>query len=238
MNNIIIRIQLLMLAVAFFYTSACAQSGNSLKVISTVTGYKEQIRADSNRKLIDLKRNIPSLLFDLRYCTSQNFTQQRLYPEKLTTTYLCGPAALALKAVCAAAADSGWQVKIFDAYRPYAVTQLMWFVVPDERYAANPAKGSGHNRGIAVDLTLVDRRTGKDLDMGTGFDNFSDTAHHDFRQLPDAVLANRLRLRRLMESHGFKALETEWWHYSWPNDGRFEVLDLSFRQVNKLSRLQ
>lgn len=114
----------------------------------------------------------------------------------------------------------------------------MWSIVPDERYAANPAKGSGHNRGLAVDLTLVDRRSGQELDLGTGFDNFSDTAHHDFRQLPEPVLLNRLRLRRLMEAHGFKALETEWWHYSWPNDGRYEVLDLSFRQVRKLSQLQ
>lgn len=238
MNNIIIRIQLLTLGMAFFYLPVCGQSGTTLKLISTDAAYKEQVRSDSTRKLTDLKKHIPSLVFDLRYSTTRNFTLQRLYPEKLKTTYLCAPAAHALKAVCEAAADSCWQVKIFDAYRPYAVTQLMWSIVPDERYAANPAKGSGHNRGLAVDLTLVDRRTGQELDLGTGFDNFSDTAHHDFRQLPEVVLLNRLRLRRLMEAHGFKALETEWWHYSWPNDGRYELLDLSFRQVRKLSQLQ
>lgn len=238
MNNIIIRIHLLMLSMTFFYTPAAAQTEPPLQVIHSTTAYMRLVTTDSSRRLINLKTLIPSLLFDLRYRTVNNFTRHRLYPENITTTYLCGPAARALQEVCAAAADSGWRVNIFDAYRPYAVTRLMWSIVPDERYAANPAKGSGHNRGIAVDLTLVDRRTGKALEMGTGFDNFSDTAHHDFNQLPEAVLVNRLRLRRLMETHGFKALETEWWHYSWPNDGRFEVLDLSFRQVQKISRHQ
>lgn len=238
MNNIIIRIQLLTLSLLIFCSSGSGQFPDSLRIVQSAKTYQQAIKTDRSRQLIDLKRQIPSLQFDLRYSTANNFTHQLLYPKSLGTSYLCRTAADALQTVCAEAADSGWQIRIFDAYRPYAVTRLMWSIVPDERYAANPAKGSGHNRGIAVDLTLVDARTGTPLDMGTGFDNFTDSAHHDFRQLPQSVLRNRLRLRHLMESHGFKALETEWWHYSWPNDGRYEVMDLDFGQVKKLSRRQ
>ncbi|RYY97935.1 MAG: peptidase M15 [Chitinophagaceae bacterium] len=121
--------------------------------------------------------------------------------------------------------------KIWDAYRPHAATRLMWELVHDERYVANPAKGSGHNRGLAVDLTLMDSRTGRELDMGTGFDNFTDTAHADYSNLPPAVLANRLKLRRAMEAEGFTVLATEWWHFYWPNDRNYEVMDLGFGAI-------
>ncbi len=106
-------------------------------------------------------------------------------------------------------------------------------MIRDERYVANPVKGSGHNRGIAVDLTLVDKLTGAELPMGTGFDNFTDTAHHSFTDLPKDVLANRLMLKNVMERHGFRALETEWWHYYLPDAGRYELLDLTFKQLQR-----
>jgi D-alanyl-D-alanine dipeptidase len=105
----------------------------------------------------------------------------------------------------------------------------MWELVHDERYVANPANGSGHNRGISVDLTIVDLVSGRELDMGTGFDNFTDSAHHSFASLPASVLRNRRLLKATMEKYGFKALETEWWHYSWPNDHRYDVLDIGFK---------
>ncbi|MEO8404300.1 MAG: M15 family metallopeptidase, partial [Chitinophagaceae bacterium] len=104
-------------------------------------------------------------------------------------------------------------------------------LVKDERYVANPAKGSGHNRGIAVDLTIIDLKTGKELDMGTGFDNFTDSAHQSFQLLPEKVLANRKLLRSVMEKYGFKVLETEWWHYYLADGAKFEVLDISFRNL-------
>jgi D-alanyl-D-alanine dipeptidase len=106
--------------------------------------------------------------------------------------------------------------------------------VKDDRYAADPKKGSGHNRGIAVDLTLIDLDTKKELDMGTGFDNFSDTAHHSFKKLPTDVLLGRIVLKLAMENHGFKALDTEWWHYYFVNGKDFELLDINFEQLTKL----
>jgi D-alanyl-D-alanine dipeptidase len=124
--------------------------------------------------------------------------------------------------------QSGLGLKIFDAYRPYSVTEKMWEPVQDDRYAADPKKGSGHNRGVAVDLTIINLKNNEALDMGTGFDNFSDTAHHAFTNLPEDVLQNRLLLKNIMEQHGFKALDTEWWHYSLPNAKEFELMNISF----------
>ena len=104
-------------------------------------------------------------------------------------------------------------------------------------YAEGPEllpTGSGHNRGIAVDLTIINLSTKKEFDMGTGFDNFSDTAHHAFTQLPSAVLQNRQLLKKIMEDHGFKALDTEWWHYYLPNSRQYELLDIPFARLKKM----
>jgi D-alanyl-D-alanine dipeptidase len=111
----------------------------------------------------------------------------------------------------------------------------MWEIVPDERYAANPAKGSGHNRGIAVDVTLVNLLTGKELAMPTDFDDFSEKAHHDYMHLDSTIIANRKILRDVMEQHGFVALQTEWWHYSLPDPKKYQLMDLDFDQLRRLT---
>jgi D-alanyl-D-alanine dipeptidase len=89
---------------------------------------------------------------------------------------------------------------------------------------------------LAVDLTLIELESGKEIDMGTGFDNFTDTAHHSFQQLSAPVLNNRDRLKRLMEEFGFRPVETEWWHYNWPDDHSYELLDLSFKDLLRFHR--
>ncbi len=107
-------------------------------------------------------------------------------------------------------------------------------MVKDERYVANPAKGSGHNRGLAVDLTIVDLKTGQELDMGTGFDNFTDTAHQGFTGSAGHSAYKTVEpLKTMMQKHGFTPLETEWWHYYWPNDKNYEVLDIPFAACAK-----
>ena len=183
-----------------------------LKVIDKVADYRLTVAKDSAKRLINVSAAIPGIFLDLRYNSHHNFTQKKLY-QKANSTYLRLPAANALQLVQKELNEKGLGIKIWDAYRPYAATELMWELVKDERYTANPAKGSGHNRGLAVDLTLVELKSGKELNMGTGFDNFSDTAHHDFKSLPQEVLTNRDLLKTIMSKHGFKALETEWWHY-------------------------
>jgi len=204
---------------------------NDLLVIKDLQQYHKQVRDDSTKKMVELRDIIPRIVYDLRYATINNFMHRYMYPKNTRFTFLRSPAAFALKKVQQELNEKGLGLKIFDAYRPYSVTVKFWELVKDERYVANPAKGSGHNRGIAVDLTIMDLKTGKELDMGTGFDNFSDTAHHSFKNLPEEILQNRILLRSVMEKNGFKALETEWWHYYFNNGNKFEVLDIDFKKL-------
>lgn len=162
--------------------------------------------------------------------------RHRMYPANTRNTFTRLPAAKALLAVQNKLNAQGLGLKIWDAYRPYSVTEKFWEMVKDERYVANPAKGSGHNRGIAVDLTVIDLATGKELDMGTGFDNFTDTAHHTFTNLSTTVLQNRKLLKDAMEAAGFVRFESEWWHYSLPNPTNYEILDLPFTMLKKLNK--
>ena len=203
-----------------------------LWVISSVDVYKKTISKDPQKIMVALSVEMPEAIVDLKYACTDNFMHKKLYPP-VTTTYLRLAASDALFSVLAELRSKHMTIKIWDAYRPYAVTEEMWERVKDDRYAADPKSGSGHNRGIAVDLTIVDLNTNKELDMGTGFDNFSDSAHQDFKNLPGNVLQNRTLLRSLMEKHGFKALETEWWHYYLPDTTKYELLDLGFDELYK-----
>lgn len=232
-----------MISLAFFL-STCFQpiraqdttfNKYGLWVIDKVATLQKTVAHNPNKALLNLRVAIPGIELDLRYASANNFLHTPLY-GKTTTTYLRKPAVLALAKVQAALKVKGLGLKIFDAYRPYSVTEKIWAPVQDERYASNPAKGSGHNRGTAVDLTMIQLATGKELPMGTGFDNFSDTAHHAFAYLPPAVLQNRLLLKGLMEQNGFKALDTEWWHYSLPDARDYELLDIDFAVLDAMGR--
>lgn len=195
--------------------------------------YKKQVKKDSSKKMVELKSLIPGIVYDLRYATVNNFMRRLMYPAGTNNTFLRLPATKALQKVQQELNVKGYGIKIFDAYRPYAVTVKFWELVKDERYVANPSKGSGHNRGIAVDLTIINIQTGKTLEMGTGFDNFSDTAHHTFKNLSAEVLQNRELLKSTMGKYGFNSYADEWWHYSWPNSGKFEILNIDFKKLKK-----
>lgn len=240
--KIVKRLHIAIVRNLFFYLlvlPACAQplktSTYGVQYIATEKSYHKTLTPDRNKQMTDLKQMIPGIVLDLRYATADNFVKQPLYPVGTDFTFLRLPAAKALQKVQKDLNEKGLGLKIFDAYRPYSVTVKFWELINDERYVANPAKGSGHNRGLAVDLTIVDLKTGVELDMGTGFDNFTDTAHHTFTQLSPTVLQNRKLLKEAMLKHGFNLLETEWWHYYWPNDRNYEVLDLDFKKLKKLS---
>ncbi len=195
--------------------------------------YKKQVEQNTEKQMIELRSLIPGLVYDLRYAGTNNFMKLQMYPKNTSITFLRLPAAIALQKVQQELNEKGLGLKIFDAYRPYAVTVKFWQLVGDERYVANPAKGSGHNRGIAVDLTIVDLKTGDELNMGTGFDNFTDTAHHAFSNLPKEVLQNRKLLKSVMEKYDFVIFETEWWHYFLKDGEKFELLDIDFKKLKK-----
>lgn len=206
-----------------------------LVVIKDTKILKKEIAIDSNMRMVDLRRIMPGINLELKYATVHNFMHQKLYPP-IYTTFLRKPAADSLKKIVAYLKSQNLTIKIFDAYRPYSVTEKMWEKVHDNRYAADPSKGSGHNRGVAVDLTLIDLKINKKLPMGTGFDNFSDTAHSDFTNLPLQVLKNRHILKDAMEKYGFLQLSTEWWHYYLPNSSSYGLLDISFSDLKKMDK--
>lgn len=195
--------------------------------------YRDQVEQDSSFAMFELRTIAPNIRYDLRYATANNFVGVRMYPASCSVTFLRAPAANALKKVQESLEKEGLGLKIFDAYRPYSVTCQFWDLVRDERYVAHPAKGSGHNRGLAIDLTIVEFETGNELEMGTGFDHFSDTAHHGFKGLSEQMRLNRMKLKSIMEQSGFMAFETEWWHYSWPNNKDYPVMDFSFKQLTR-----
>lgn len=232
------RFQLIIFAAISFSTFNSTAQDTTLNkyglwIIKDMKTLNGTAKADSNKRMIDIKKQIPNICLDLRYATTNNFMHKKLYPV-VTTTYLRLPAARALQQVQNELNKAGLGLKIFDAYRPYSVTEKMWEPIKDERYVADPAKGSGHNRGAAVDLTIMNLKMGAELNMGTGFDNFSDTAHHAFTSLPKETLQNRMLLKNTMEKNGFKAFDTEWWHYSLPNVKDFELLDIPFKKLKKI----
>jgi zinc D-Ala-D-Ala dipeptidase len=204
-----------------------------LPYINSVPLYEASLVNHPEKQMIALK-NISGIILDLRYASNNNFMHKKIYPGNIKTTYLRKPVYQALDSVNRFLAGLGLVVVVLDAYRPYSATEAIWKTVKDDRYAANPSKGSGHNRGIAVDLTLADLKTQKLLSMPTEFDNFSDSAHQDFEGLNSNLKENRKLLKEVMEKYGFIPLSTEWWHFSWPNDVGFEVLDLEFDQLDKL----
>lgn len=186
--------------------------------------------------MIELKSIVPNIKYDLRYATANNFTGVRLYPSNTQTTYLRKAPAEALARVAKELNEKGMGILVWDAFRPYHVTVRFWELIKDERYVANPSKGSGHNRGIAIDFTLYNLKTGELIDMPTSYDDFSEKAFHGFPTLSESKKNNREFLRELMEKNGFIKFDTEWWHYYWPNGDEYDVLDFSFKQLKKITR--
>ena len=149
--------------------------------------------------------------YDLRYATENNFLKAKVYD-----CAECYTRVKTAKALLAANEDFGKnnvKIKFYDCYRPNSVQYKMWEIVPNPQYVANPVKGSIHNKGGAVDITLVTLE-GVELDMGTDFDFFGKKAYHDNFDLSQEILKNRKLLKETMEKHGFWSIRTEWWHYN------------------------
>lgn len=177
----------------------------------------------SDTSIVWLGRIDSTIVTDVRYATNNNFTGQVLYSTD--KVYLRKVVAERLSEINKYFRKKyNLRIKIFDGYRPLSVQKKMWKIVPDSRYVANPAKGSRHNRGAAVDITLIDS-TGIELNMGTDFDNFTIKAHPNYKLLPDNIKANRNLLRTVMIQFGFSPITTEWWHFDFNGWENFSILD-------------
>lgn len=204
------------------YVNVEAQHGHLETQVAMLKALFEVLSQMNPVELVNLHDVDASFVIDSPYATAENMAQTRLYPKN--ELYLERSAAERLAKIQKQLQQQGLGLKIFDGYRPLSVQKKLWKILPDPRYVANPAKGSRHNRGSAVDVTLVDK-DGNELPMPTEFDEFSEKAHHDYADLPIDVLRNRQRLKEAMMSEGFEPLATEWWHYDAPDWREFPVLD-------------
>ena len=175
-------------------------------------------------KFVNIKSLSDDFILDMKYATADNFLKQAVYD--CGECYLREATAKALLAAQKEFVKRGYSLKLFDCYRPLSVQKKMWKILPGTHYVANPAKGSKHNRGAAVDLTLVDIATGEELDMGTPFDTFSPRAHHTYTQLPKEVLDNRKLLKEVLNKYNFKSIYSEWWHYEYQPEMASPVEDI------------
>jgi zinc D-Ala-D-Ala dipeptidase len=222
-----INFAVLLLLAACATAPAVPLNRHGLAVVPDVATYERLVRTDPEKRLVDLAAlGVP---LDIRYATDNNFMKKTLYP--IAKAWLRAPAARALVAVQRELAPRGIGIKVFDAYRPYRVTEAMWEPIKNPDYVADPAKGSRHNRGAAVDLTLVDLKTGQELPMPTGYDDFTSRAAHAFTDLPADALANRALLREVMTKHGFEPLPSEWWHYDFRGWEGFELMDVPLEEM-------
>ncbi|MEI6757245.1 MAG: peptidase M15 [Chlorobium sp.] len=176
---------------------------------------------------VDIATLDNSIVLDIRYATSNNFTGKTVYP--VARCLLRRDVALRLLRVEEKLKKRGYTLIVFDCYRPLSVQKRFWEIVPDERYVADPAKGSRHNRGSAVDLTLADL-SGNPLPMPSNFDDFSEKAHRDYKGASPEALKNSALLEAAMKEEGFEPFPTEWWHFDAPGWERYPVSDFPLKK--------
>ena len=185
------------------------------------------------RDLVEANRIDPAIRLDIRYATERNFTGHALYPEP--RAYLQRPAALALARVNQALLAQGYGLLIYDAYRPWSVTQALWNAASEEQrrigFVANPKTGSKHNRGCAVDVGLYETKTGREVAMPSGYDEFSERAHPDYSGGPSSARQNRDLLRQAMEQEGYSVDPNEWWHFNHKDWREYPLLDIPFQAL-------
>jgi zinc D-Ala-D-Ala dipeptidase len=181
--------------------------------------------------LVEIVRLDPTVRLDIRYATPNNFTGRPVYRE--ARAFLQRPAARALRRVNRALRRKGYGVVVFDGYRPWSVTRLFWELTPADRrqFVADPSRGSRHNRGCAVDLTLYDLKTGRQVEMPSPYDDFTERAHINYTGGADEQRRLRDLLRAAMEAEGFAVYEPEWWHYDYKDWREYPIMDVSFEEL-------
>ncbi|CAN1555336.1 DdpX D-alanyl-D-alanine dipeptidase [Flavobacteriaceae bacterium] len=190
-----------------FFFLFCLINCNS-QSIETAT---ENLYTVSDTTFVNLKDYSQDFVYDMKYATDDNFLKARVYD--CAECYLRYKTVKALLEANHKFMKKGLKIKLFDCYRPLDIQKRMWAIVPNPQYVANPSKGSIHNRGGAVDITLVDFE-GKELDMGTTFDYFGKEAGHDYPEFSKSIKYNRNLLRKVMIKAHFNSFDSEWWHYN------------------------
>ena len=210
-------------------TRAQQNKATSLLIVNEMTAYQSSVKSDRNKELIEIQKLIPNIKLDIRYASKNNFAKKAVYKQARAFARL--PVVEALRNVQNELNKSGIGLKIFDGYRPYRVTVAFYEIASDKSFVANPKDGSRHNRGCAIDLTLINLKTGKELEMPTPYDSFAPEAAADFNNLSEQVIRNRELLIKTMEKNGFKVLNNEWWHFDFNGWRNFELMDIPFEEL-------
>ncbi|HUO30999.1 MAG TPA: M15 family metallopeptidase [Bryobacteraceae bacterium] len=183
--------------------------------------------------LVDLATLDPRIKLDIRYATADNFLSTPVYSS--ARAFLQRPAAEALLRAHRELLKQGYGLEIFDAYRPWYVTKMFWDATPPDKheFVADPSQGSRHNRGSAVDLTLYDLKTGREIEMTGGYDEMSERSYPTYTGGTAEQRAHRDLLRRAMEQQGFTVYETEWWHFDYRDWKQYAIGNLPFEQIGR-----
>ena len=181
--------------------------------------------------LVNVAKLDPGIRLDIRYATRDNFLSTPVYSS--ARAFLQRPAAEALLRAHRALMKEGYGLLIFDAYRPWYVTKIFWDATPAEKheFVADPSRGSRHNRGCAVDLTLYDLKTGKELEMTGVYDEMSERSYPTYKGGTTEQRARRDLLRRAMEKEGFQVFETEWWHFDYSDWKHYAIQNTPFEEI-------
>lgn len=184
-------------------------------------------------ELVELVRLDPTIKLDIRYATANNFLGTPVYTQ--ARAFLQGPAAEALVKANQGLRSKGYGLVVFDGYRPWYVTKIFWDATPDnlKTFVADPQKGSNHNRGCAVDVSLYDLKTGAEVAMPSGYDEMTPRAYPDYAGGTPEERALRDLLREAMEKQGFQVNPTEWWHFDYKDSKQYPILNLKFESLNK-----
>jgi len=186
--------------------------------------------------LVEIVALDPTIHLDIRYATPNNLAGRPVYPE--ARAFLQRPAAEALVRVDAALKKIGYGLLVFDGYRPWSVTKVFWDMTPPDKreFVADPAKGSKHNRGCAVDLSLYSISTGREVAMPSVYDEMSPRAYPSFTGGTAAERDARDLLRRAMEAEGFTVEPNEWWHFNYRDWARYSILNVPFSEIARSRR--
>lgn len=222
------KLLILFLFVSF---SASAQNGKrpKLVVVNSYNQYLASVKTNPDNELVEIKKAIPNITLDIRYATKNNFMKQVMY--KQARAFARKPVVASLKKIQQELNKKGYGLKIFDGYRPYATTVEFYKKASDKNFVADPAKGSKHNRGCAVDLTLINLKTGKEIAMATPYDSFSAAAAANYEPVNQEVRKNRNFLIRIMKKYGLNVLKNEWWHYDFSGWQNYPLMNIPFEKL-------
>lgn len=184
-------------------------------------------------ELVELVKLDPTIMLDIRYATTNNFLSTSVYTQ--ARAFLQRPAAEALLRAHREVRREGYGLLIHDGYRPWYVTKIFWDATPKDKkiFVANPAEGSKHNRGCAVDLSLYDLKTGKEVRMPSGYDEMTTRAYADYAGGTPEERVRRALLRQAMEKQGFKVNPTEWWHFDYKDWKQYPILNVKFEDLGR-----